>query len=92
MILDLILIFGTDAFRGVFFKQGIDEIFAVIGDVGFGVIEEELAIDDILEHLLMVSVIERRRAVDHLVDEDTQRPPVRHEVLTLARDDLGTCA
>lgn len=38
----------------------------------------------------MVSVVERRGAVDHLEDEDAEGPPISHEGLTLARYYLRT--
>lgn len=68
MSLDLLLIFGPDSLHRVLLEQGIDQVLAVVGSFDFRVIEEKLAIDDILEHSLVISVIERRRAIDHLED------------------------
>jgi hypothetical protein len=56
----------------------------------FRVIEEKFSVQDIGKHLFMVSVIERRGAIDHFKDEDSKGPPVGWEALTLTQDDFGT--
>lgn len=60
MILDFQLILGPDPFDRVFFEEGVDQVFAVVRGLDFGVVEKELAVDDILKHLFMVSVVEGR--------------------------------
>lgn len=90
MSLNLLLIFGPDSLHRVLLEQGIDQVLAVIGSFDFRVIEEKLAIDDILEHSLVISVVERRRAIDHLEDQDTKSPPVSHEGLALVCNDFRT--
>ena len=43
-----------------------------------------------MEHLFVVSVVERRGAIDHFEDEDTERPPVGCEGLAFVDNDLRT--
>jgi hypothetical protein len=90
MILDFILILRPNALSRILFKQGVYEVLALVGYLSLGVVEEELAVDDVLEHLLVIAVVKGRRTVHHLEDQDTEGPPVSHEGLALARDDLGT--
>lgn len=90
MILDLQLILGPDPFDGVLFEEGVDQVFAVVWGLDFGVVEKELAVDNILKHFFVVSVVEGRWSVDHLEDENAEGPPIRHERLSFVGDDLGT--
>lgn len=85
MVFNLVFILGADSLSGVLFQQRINQIFALVRDLSLGVVEEKLTVDYILEHLLVVPIVEGRRAVDHLINQDTERPPVSHEGLPLAR-------
>lgn len=84
MVFYLVFIFSPNALSGIFFQQRIYQIFTLIRNLRLGIVEEKLTVDYILEHLLVVSIVEGRRTVYHLINQDTERPPVSHKCLTLA--------
>lgn len=84
MVLDLALVLSSNSLHWILLQQGKDQVFALIRDISFAVVKEEFAVDDVLEHLLVVSVVEGRRTVDHFEDENAEGPPVSHEGLSLA--------
>jgi hypothetical protein len=88
MVLDLHLIFSPKPFAGIFLEEIVDYVLAVVRRVNFGRVEEEFSVYDVLEHLLVVSVVEGWRTVDHLEDQDAKGPPVGHEGLSLVCDDF----
>lgn len=90
MVFYLVFIFSPNALSGIFFQQRIYQIFTLIRNLRLGIVEEKLTVDYILEHLLVVSIVEGRRTVDHLINQNTEGPPVSHKCLTLARYYLWT--
>ena len=63
----------------------------LLADAGIAapVREGDLISQDICESCVSVLTFERRRAIKHLVDQDTQCPPIDCASVTTAFDDLG---
>lgn len=91
VVLDFGFSLGADSFGRVLLQERVDEVLAFIRGLDLGVVEEKFPVDDVLEHLLVVSVVEGGRTVNHLENQDSEGPPIRHESLALVGDDLGTC-
>lgn len=90
MTLYLVLVLCSYPLHWVLLEKAKNQVLALVRYLCFAVIEEQLAVENVLEHLLVIAVVERRRSVDHFVYEDAERPPVCHERLALAAYYLRT--
>lgn len=75
MIPDLVGTFVAESLIGILVKQSSQQISA-LGSDGIGFWELKFFVDDVLEHLFLVFLVEGRARVQHLIDENSERPPV----------------
>ena len=79
---------GAQALGWVGRQQAADEIFGVFGDLGFFG-EFEMAILDLGERFPLTAAMEGGLPVEHLVDENTQRPPIDSATMAGPVDHFG---
>lgn len=75
MIPDLVGAFVAEPLIRILVEQSSQQISA-LGSDGIAFWELKLFVDDVLEHLFLVFLVEGRAGVQHLIYEDSQRPPV----------------
>lgn len=87
-------IMALDVFRTLDTKTAGGVAGEQLGKDGAGVFRElvskfEGLVQDLLVHLICVLVVEGREAVDHLVEENTEGPPVNGFVVAVSGENLG---
>lgn len=68
MLLNVEMGFRTEAVIGVLPQEAVDEVFGLLAELDFGLVEEERSGFYVVEHLLVVFVVEGRVGVQHLED------------------------
>lgn len=70
---------SSQSFLWFFLQKSRDEILSFFRNSHLRIVEEQRPVFDVIEHLFVVFVIERRVRVQQLVDQHSKAPPVYWE-------------